>query len=210
MEVEIDVKELIKLIKKHKKIQLKGTLLIKEKGNFIIASTEKQIQENNMGTRCQIQFSFEEKHEGKTYKDGEVLIYRHSDGYPDGDSGVIETLKRFFKWNSRNSDLEYMTANYILFEKLEMIQQMNYFAKESPSEFRKEVSIDDILNPNQNQDEYWHRSYGICQPNDIHGDIAYFYNVDVTKDEKMHLATIKVRTSQKGKVLETHKIRLDK
>lgn len=42
-----------------------------------------------MGTRCTINFC---------YPDGQVCakVYRHSDGYPDGDSGVPADLGRFF------------------------------------------------------------------------------------------------------------------
>ena len=58
-----------------------------------------------MSTRCQILFRF---------SNGEVLTYRHSDGYP---KGVIPDLVAFLKWNGNNSDYTYTMANYFFWNK---------------------------------------------------------------------------------------------
>lgn len=59
-----------------------------------------------MSTSAQILFKFE---------DGQVLVYKHWDGYP---KGVIPHLKEFLKWNgSRNNDPSYTIANYFYWAK---------------------------------------------------------------------------------------------
>lgn len=63
-----------------------------------------------MSTRCQI--GFYELGQKNLYK-WEALIYRHSDGYPDGESGVIATVKPIlddFNKNRGLDDLEYAPA----------------------------------------------------------------------------------------------------
>ena len=89
-----------------------------------------------MSTRCQIEFKV----------DGERrTIYRHSDGYPDSKHGVVETLKQFLKWNrGRNTDIEYLTANFIFWSKLQGIVDSNEFAKEFGSR-RKQETLESLL-----------------------------------------------------------------
>jgi hypothetical protein len=145
-----------------------------------------------MATRCQLNFTVENE---------SVLIYRHWDGYP---ADVIETLKEFFKWNNGRNDLEYMTANYILFEKLTSIHRSNHWAKKTPTEHNRVETIESILNTNNDHNANWLLSYGICQPGDLHGDIQFYYEVKVNKAS----VTVKVKDSAEGVVISTHRIKL--
>lgn len=69
-----------------------------------------------MSTRCTINF----KYEG--HKDIVAKIYRHSDGYPEGEHGVPADLERFFQavkdqtndW--RFEDPSYLAAKYVVWE----------------------------------------------------------------------------------------------
>jgi hypothetical protein len=68
-----------------------------------------------MSTRSQIRFT----------EDGEAVavIYRHSDGYPEGPGGVVADLGRFVTWLTGEPqprpvhDLEYLAANWIYWNK---------------------------------------------------------------------------------------------
>lgn len=68
-----------------------------------------------MSTRCTINFCF---------PDGEVCakVYRHTDGYPDGDSGVPADLARFFKAvqeqtdDPRFGDPSYLAAKFVVWQ----------------------------------------------------------------------------------------------
>lgn len=104
-----------------------------------------------MSTRCQIQAVEDGKVEGR--------IYRHSDGYPDGESGVIAELKRFLErpvnygayggnGRARLGDWDYFLAGLI----------------------REGVA------------------FGVCATDEsgIHGDIEYLYSLSA-KDGKLHV-----------------------
>ena len=70
-----------------------------------------------MSTRCNIHFK-------NSYTD--VNIYRHSDGYPDGKSGVISDLHTFFNevrrqckgsiYGTRFDDPSYLAAKFIVWQ----------------------------------------------------------------------------------------------
>ena len=69
-----------------------------------------------MSTRCNIHF---------TYKDTEQVeanIYRHSDGYPDTENGVLADLEKFFKAvgsqtaDTRFSDPSYLAAKFVVWQ----------------------------------------------------------------------------------------------
>jgi hypothetical protein len=104
-----------------------------------------------MTTRCQINFKVKYGNEEQ-----QSTIYQHSDGYPDG---VLPDLKEFFKWLSssphpRNpAQLEYTTANFIYWSKKKLESYKNGTEK---------------------------LGYGICSSDILHGDIAYFYEVEIT------------------------------
>ena len=63
-----------------------------------------------MSTRCKIEFYTTD---GKTIYDRRT-IYKHTDGYPDGDYGIFAVLEKFFFWDQeRLGDIEYQVANFI-------------------------------------------------------------------------------------------------
>ena len=156
-----------------------------------------------MSTRCQIQFSEDDY----SYKQERVLIYKHHDGYPDGEHGVINLLTRFFKWNGNNTDMEYLTANFIFFCKLESIHHMNLNTKEIKKTCkdtnRKVETIESIINPKPNSYRGELYGMGICQPNDFHGDIEYVYYVNITSENGI---SVEVKDSPRvsSKTISTH------
>ncbi len=71
-----------------------------------------------MGTRSVIGF-----HGGKASEAPDALIYRHSDGYPDGEHGVPACLARFFAdviaqtgGDTRFSDPSYLAAKFVVWQ----------------------------------------------------------------------------------------------
>lgn len=100
-----------------------------------------------MSTRCQIGF-YHSKDQPLDPPD--ALFYRHSDGYPDSEHGVVEQLMPFLKTfhASRGlGDAEYAAARAL-------------------------VHLIKVSRPNDDL------GYGIDGPNGLHGDIEYFYRVD--------------------------------
>ena len=87
----------------------------------------------------------------------EPLIYRHSDGYPEGEHGVIAFLKPFCETfiNIRGFDDSYLAAR--------LIQHMCNKYDSSCSQHWEDLDTIQLL------------GHGI--DNDIHGDIEYFYVV---------------------------------
>lgn len=121
-----------------------------------------------MSTRAQIEFqgTWIDKN-GKEHLDRRT-VYRHSDGYPEGECGVISELKEFVRWNlGRNNDVEYAAANFIYWSKRRM--EENYF---KPDEERKKWS--DFGSTNYG---VLHTGFGVCQNDELHGDVEYFYVV---------------------------------
>jgi len=115
-----------------------------------------------MSTRCQI--GIYNKKEDKL-EDFEVLIYRHSDGYPGTVSGsqygVLQELVPFLKYWKKTrgiSDTEYCGAR--LLQKLTNTYDGDMLEIEKD---RKEKMFTGIL------------GYGICKT--FHSDIEYFYKV---------------------------------
>jgi len=106
-----------------------------------------------MSTRCQIGI-YESK--ATPLKKWDVLLYRHSDGYPDSECGVVEILKKFLTyWKKERGldDLEYCGAR--------LLQYMcNEYDKEGADGTE---GLTGIL------------GYGIS--NALHGDIEYFYRI---------------------------------
>ncbi len=131
-----------------------------------------------MSTRCQIEFKtiydYKLKNGKIKRKEESILLYRHSDGYPEG---VVPDLKKFLIWNGgRNSDLEFMAANFIYWSKRHF--EENYYHKKYGG------GIDDKGKPKKWSDPQDFNStlllgFGICEKDCIHGDIEYFYEVIV-------------------------------
>lgn len=108
-----------------------------------------------MSTRCNIAFY---ENEEKGFEEFEALIYKHSDGYPDG---VLPFLVPFVQkfLSVRGFDVEYLSA-----------RALQHFANETDKgleEYRREqgdeVETFEVL------------GFGICK--DFHGDIEYLYCV---------------------------------
>jgi len=116
-----------------------------------------------MSTRCQI------KVEGS-----DVYVYRHSDGYPEGEHGVIAALKPicedFLKW--RGWDEDYMVAHIVsafIVSYMQGTREMcenpedSYYSKMTPEEREESINMSKFL------------GHGVCT--EIHGDIAFLYVV---------------------------------
>lgn len=84
-----------------------------------------------MSTRCVVHF----QSGGKT----EAIVYRHSDGYPDGEHGVLASLKKFFNevqavtTDTRFADAPFLAAKYVVWE-ARLAQ--DYFLKKGQSPHR--------------------------------------------------------------------------
>ena len=106
-----------------------------------------------MSTRCQIGFY---EPDAKSLDDFEVLIYRHSNGYPDTEQGVladiVPTLEQFDK-NRGLDDIECSAA--WLVTKLTVAQIDKYLDSQCPR-----LSFLEI---------------GICK--DFHPDIEFYYAI---------------------------------
>lgn len=148
-----------------------------------------------MSTRCQIDFVDIYTVESKLYTD-RVRIYRHSDGYPDTESGVIPNLKKFLKWNKgKNFNCEYAAANFILWSKLAYIHTMNVFG-----DISKKHTIESILFPAHGSDTSYLLCEGVCNLKDFHSDIEYYYEVIADSDnESIKIKTYKAALTDKDK-----------
>lgn len=118
-----------------------------------------------MSTRCQIEFRERVRQARKTVRDDRRMIYQHSDGYPEGDCGVIVRLVRFFEWegNGREFDIEYSPANYVYWSKCRDIESV-----------RRDTNGQDMTQVLKNLER---TGYGVCLPDDFHCDISFFYEV---------------------------------
>lgn len=124
-----------------------------------------------MSTRCQIGFY---KSKEKKLQDFEVLIYRHSDGYPgkvdkDGkeiDYGVLADILPFLKWWKKArglSDLEYVSARLLQYLCNKYDKQSKKICREIKSTYDGNEQFTGIL------------GHGICK--EFHWDIEYFYKI---------------------------------
>lgn len=102
-----------------------------------------------MSTRSQIGFY---KERNSKLKSWEALIYRHSDGYPEGVLPDIIPFLRWWKGSRGISDLEYCSARLLQY-------------------LCNQYDGTDIVN----KDYTGTLGHGIC--NQFHGDIEYFYFV---------------------------------
>jgi len=111
-----------------------------------------------MSTRCQI--GFYDKKEDKL-QDFQSLIYRHSDGYPEG---VLPDITPFLKWwkNERGlSDSEYASAR--------LLQYLCNRYDGHNADYWKEID------KKPNDDLTGTLGHGICK--NFHWDIEYFYKI---------------------------------
>lgn len=116
-----------------------------------------------MSTRSQIGFYRKEPTQ-KTLKEWEALIYRHSDGYPDG---VLPDIIPFLKWwKSKRGidDLEYCAAR--------LLQWLCNEYDNRSKVIEKQIGKTALSNDGDYTGIYGH---GICKG--FHGDIEYYYAV---------------------------------
>ena len=108
-----------------------------------------------MSTRCQIGIYENDTRLNKP----EVLLYRHSDGYPDG---VLPEMMPFLRWfkKGRGMDVEYLGARLLqwLCNKYDGYGIANNFSPEI-----YDAGMTGVL------------GYGICK--ELHGDIEFYYAV---------------------------------
>lgn len=113
-----------------------------------------------MSTRSQILFKF---------PDGQVLVYRHSDGYPYNEAGVIADLVKFLKWNDgRNTQYDYLIANWFYWSKKWSESYIDIKNKGSLHLRKKDLRE---LEPVK-------IGHGLDYDGMLHGDTAYFYTVE--------------------------------
>ena len=112
-----------------------------------------------MSTRCQIGF-YSERPTKENLNNWESLIYRHSDGYPEG---VIPDIQPFLEWWSQHrglANVEYASARLLQWMCNQYDEAGDYWDKQAnrpitPREFTGELG------------------HGIC--NQFHWDIEFYY-----------------------------------
>ncbi len=143
-----------------------------------------------MSTRCNIHFSYGNKVEAN--------IYRHSDGYPDTDNGVLHDLKKFFKdveeqtragatgSGTRFSDPAYLAAKFVVWQANANVQghnEMTERMKRSMAGFVDYKNAGGILD---------FLSIGIVKTDAA--DCEFVYNVDCTKLDAKGRPTVTYRS----------------
>ena len=119
-----------------------------------------------MSTRCHIAFY---ENRAQDFDSPTTLLYRHSDGYPDGPHGVLATLLpmlRTFQERRGLDDIEYAAA-WVLWS------QINAHV-EWVKGFAAEMGTDNTSTPMDGIDCL---GYGICSGHGFHGDHEYIYAV---------------------------------
>lgn len=123
-----------------------------------------ELADNYMSTRCQIGFMSEED---TNPKKPQILIYRHSDGYPDGIKPAMGEFFPKFLRERGAGDTEYMGAQFLAY----MISEHQNWAKS--------------LDTPRSIDTWMFLGYGICGDKKFHGDIEYYYSIRPLKDKEI-------------------------
>lgn len=159
-----------------------------------------------MSTRCQIAF-YEDKKQ-KDLSKFDVLIYRHSDGYPGNidkgkkEYGVLTDIIPFLAWFQKQrglEDMEYISARllqYLCNEYDKGIKEIEEGVSKSLRKKKVKLIFTGIL------------GYGISK--DFHGDIEYLYaiysdRVEVYKTTEWNLEKAK-DINERTKKIKTIKI----
>jgi len=128
-----------------------------------------------MGTRCQIRFEDE---------DSIAQIYKHGDGYPQGESGIIMLLVQLQKYlldTQTFRDASYTAAQFIFVNKVIRAIQSG-----------KLNTIKDLLEPMKKLDKdvpYFLLEHGVEDTSaDIHGDEAFLYVVELIDSQNWDVA----------------------
>lgn len=157
-------------------------------------------------TRSQIEFRNEWKDREENPKVTRRTIYRHSDGYPEG---VIPDLREFLKWNNgRNSDGEYQAANFIYWSKRRAEDQF----------FNRNILTGKIEDPNKRWSDIestgnspLHIGFGVCNNDEFHGDIEYFYEVAYSNEKDdivIRCYEVEGDKKEEFKLLKTVKVKI--
>jgi hypothetical protein len=110
-----------------------------------------------MSTRAHIAF-FDAEPEAEQVTKPTVLIYKHSDGYPEGTLPQLTEFSKLFNEHRGLRDNEYATARCVQF--------MTNFDDEAMKEWRKEMKM---------EKEFSFLGYGVGTV--FHGDIEFYYVV---------------------------------
>lgn len=113
-----------------------------------------------MSTRAHIAF-FEKEPEAEQVTKPEVLIYKHSDGYPEGTLPQLTEFCKLFNEHRGLRDNEYATARCVQF-------MTNYDDKEMAEWYKSNPKLG-------NTDTFSFLGYGVGTG--FHGDIEYYYVV---------------------------------
>lgn len=119
-----------------------------------------------MSTRCQIGVYRKDE---KDLNKWEALIYRRSDGYPEGVLPDIIPFLKWFKTARGISDTEYVSAR--------LLQWLTNEYDGVTAEIQKELktTLPQHLSNDTTSGYTGTLGFGICK--DFHGDIEYFYAV---------------------------------
>lgn len=114
-----------------------------------------------MSTRCVINFTYKQEIEAK--------VYRHGDGYPDGEHGVPADLERFFKAvekdtkDTRFTDPTYLAAKFVVWQAGELARKYEADPKSGKYRWKKNKRLDFL-------------GVGVVMADP--GDIEWVYTVD--------------------------------
>jgi len=130
-----------------------------------------------MSTRCHIQVK---EANGKIYP---IMIYKHSDGYPEG---VLPFLKDFAEKfvKDRGDDPEYCVAQILRHWAIEDNENCEKRIQEYKEDAKKEGRTDAWI-PSNYARQYI--GWGVCMQNEPHGDIEYMYTVNL-KNGKVRMS----------------------
>lgn len=125
-----------------------------------------------MSTRCQIGFY---DYDNDNFMKPNALLYRHSDGHPEGPHGVIIDIVPFLKEfdRRRGLDCEYAAAwlmHHLIDKHIAMFKKI------------RKRNLEDRGNTDIHEDGKNFLGHGI--DNYFHGDIAYYYAIKITTDGK--------------------------
>lgn len=128
-----------------------------------------------MSTRCNIHFT----------QGAEIVanIYRHGDGYPNTDCGVLADLRRFFvtvkthtkggMGGPRFDDPAYLAAKFVVWQAAENVKGINRYCRQTKQPLRKRL---DFI------------SLGVV--NEDASDGAYVYTIDCGNHTKRGLPRV--------------------
>ena len=144
-----------------------------------------------MSTRCHIAF-YDKKDDALDHY--QVLLYKHSDGYPNGKAGVLYHIKPFlkaFKKSRGLNDCEYAAA-WLLHHLIDdHIKAMTTLFKHMVEVCKKRGDKDGVKHYS-GESGVDYLGHGVCGDRQIHWDIEYFYRIypnavevyEVTHDKK--------------------------